>query len=56
MWHQAAVRVDAFLDISQVAALDDAVEPLRATDQNPRATACQRIGRQLQDAWLSGWP
>ena len=47
MRHQAAVGVDAFLDVGQVAALDDAVEPLGPADQHPGLAARQRVGGQL---------
>ncbi len=47
MRHQAAVGVDAFLDVRQVAALDDAVEPLGAADEHPGLAARERIGDQF---------
>ena len=45
--HQPAVGVDALLDVGQVAALDDAVEPLGSTDQHAGLAARQRVGDQL---------
>ena len=47
MRHQAAVGVDAFLDVRQVATLDDAVEPLGAADEHPGLAARERIGDQF---------
>ena len=47
MRHQATVGVDAFLDVRQIAALDDAVEPLGAADQHAGPAARQCICRQL---------
>ena len=47
MRHQPAVGVHALLDVAQVAALDDAVEPFGATDQHTGSTAGQRVGSQL---------
>ena len=47
MRHQPAVGVDAFLHIRQVAALDDAVEPLGPAYQHARLAARQCVGDQL---------
>ena len=47
MRHQAAVGVDALLDVGEVAAVDDAVQPLGAADQHAGLAAGQRVGDQL---------
>ena len=47
MRHQPAVGVDALLDVGEVAALDDAVEPLGPADQHAGLAARQRVGDQL---------
>lgn len=47
MRDQPAVGVDPFLDIGEIAALDDAVEPLGAADEHPGLAAGQRVGGQL---------
>ena len=47
VWHQATVGVDAFLDVSQIATFDDAVEPLGATDERPGLGARERVGGQF---------
>ena len=45
--HQTAVGVDPFLDVGQVAALDDPVEPLGAADQRAGLAARQCVGDQF---------
>ena len=47
MRNQAAVGVDALLDVGQIAALDDAVEPFGAADQHAGLAARQRVGDQF---------
>ena len=47
MRHQPAVGVHPFLDVGQVAAFDDAVQPFGAPHQHAGSTAGQRIGHQL---------
>ena len=54
MRHQAAVGVDTFLDVGQIAALDDAVEPFGAADQHPGLAARQRVGGQLPGRLVEG--
>jgi hypothetical protein len=46
MRDQSAVGVYSLFDVGQVAAFDDAVEPLGATDQHTGTGAGQGVGRQ----------
>ncbi len=54
MRHQATVGVHAFLDVGQVAAVDDAVEPLGPADQHTGLAAGQGVGHQLPGR-LTAW-
>ena len=54
MRDQSAVGVDPFLDIGQIAAVDDAVQALGPADEHTGFAAGQRVGDQFPGRLVAG--
>jgi hypothetical protein len=47
VWDKPAVGIDTFLDVGEVAAIDNPVKPLGAAHQNPGLAAGKCVGDQF---------
>ena len=56
MRDQAAVGVDPFFDVGQIAAIDDPVQPLAPPTSIPDLLRASASVTSSQEDWVSGWP